>query len=93
MDKIFQDAKDKYVTAVIVYGKTSDSKIYVDPEFNTQVDQSVVEDAFAKGVLMVKVGTASFRPVKLAGNKVTVAELSGSPAAATLTEYSAKAAG
>lgn len=91
MDKIFQDAKDIHVTAVIVYGKTSDSKIYVDPDFETQVDQAVVEDAFNKGVLLVKVGTASYRPVKVAANKVTIAELAGSPAAATLTEFSAKA--
>lgn len=93
MDKIYQDAIDVHVTAVVVYGKASDSKLYVESDYTTQVDQAVVEDAFLKGVLVVKVGTAFFRPVKVAANKVTIAELSGSPAAATLTEYSAKAAG
>ena len=94
MDKILQDAKDVHVTAVIVYGKTTnDTKLYVDSDFSAQVDQAVVEDAFAKGVLMVKIGTASYRPVKVDGNKVTIAELAGSPAAATITEYTAKAAG
>ncbi len=91
MKKVFQDAVDKYVTAVIVYGKTQDSKLYIEPEYTTQVGQDVVLDAFLKGVLMVQVGDALFRPVKVNGVKVTVAELSGSPAAATLTEYSAKA--
>lgn len=90
MEKIFQDAKDKYVTAVIVYGKASDSKIYVDADFSEQVDQAVVEDAFDKGVLMVKVGSASFRPVKIAANKVTVVDLSGGTVSAT--EFAAKAA-
>jgi ribose 5-phosphate isomerase RpiB len=91
MNKIYQDAKDKYVTAVIVYGKAADSKIYVDAEYSEQVDQAVVEDAFDKGVLMVKVGTASFRPVKIAANKVTVVDLSSGTVSAT--EFSAKAAG
>ena len=92
MDMIFQDAKDKYVTALIVYGKTtSDTKLYVDSDFSAQVEQAVVEEAFAKNVLMVKIGTASYRPVKVDGNKVTIAELSSG--AASISEYTAKAAG
>ena len=89
MDKIFQDAKDKYVTAVIVYGKTADSKIYVDADFSEQVGIDVVKDAFEKGVLMVKVGDAEFRPVKVAGVKVTVIDVVS--AAVSATEFSAKA--
>lgn len=91
MEKIFQEAKDKYVTGIVVYGKAADSKLYTDAEYSEQVEQAVVEDAFFKGVLIVKVGTSFFRPIKLAANKVTIGELSGSPAAATLTEYAAKA--
>ena len=60
MEKIFQDAKDKYVTAVIVYGKTADSKIYVDADFSEQASIDVVKDAFEKGVLMVNFGDAEF---------------------------------
>lgn len=90
MEMIFQDAKDKYVTAVVVYGKTSDSKLYVDADYSAQVEQAVVEDAFAKNVLLVKVGTASYRPVKVAANKVLVLDLSQGSVAAT--EFSAKAA-
>lgn len=91
MTKVFQDAADKYVTAVIVYGKASNSKLYEEAAFTNQVSQDVVLDAFLKGVLMVQVGDALYRPVKVDGVKVTIAELAGSPAAATLTEYSAKA--
>ena len=90
MEMIFQDAKDKYVTAVVVYGKTSDSKLYVDSDYSAQVEQAVVEDAFAKNVLLVKVGTASYRPVKVAANKVLVLDLASGAVAAT--EFTAKAA-
>lgn len=90
MEKIFQDAKDKYVTAVIVYGKTTDSKIYVDADFSEQASIDVVKDAFEKGVLMVKVGDAEFRPVKVAGVKVAVIDVVS--AAVSATEFSAKAA-
>lgn len=89
MEKIFQDAKDKYVTAVIVYGKTADSKIYVDADFSEQASIDVVKDAFDKGVLMVKVGDAEFRPVKVAGVKVTVIDVVS--AAVSAIEFSAKA--
>lgn len=89
MEMIFQDAKDKYVTAVDVYGKASDSKLYVDAEYSAQVTVDVVKDAFEKGVLLVKVGEAEFRPVKVAGVKVSVVDLVS--AAVTVTEFSAKA--
>ena len=90
MEKIFQDAKDKYVTAVIVYGKAADSKIYVDANFSEQASIDVVKDAFEKGVLMVKVGDAEFRPVKVAGVKVTVIDVVST--AVSAIEFSAKAA-
>ncbi len=89
MEKIFQDAKDKYVTAVVVYGKSADSKLYVDADFSEQASIDVVKDAFEKGVLMVKVGDAEFRPVKVAGVKATVVDIAGG--AVTATEFSAKA--
>lgn len=90
MEKIFQDANDKYVTAIVVYGKAADSKLYVDADFSAQVEESVVKDAFDKGVLMVKVGTASYRPVKVAANKVLVVDFASGSVSAT--EFQAKAA-
>ena len=46
-----------------------------------------VEDAFKKGMLVVIVGDAMFKPVSMSGNKVYTASLEGSPAAATVTEW------
>ena len=89
MEKIFQDAKDKYVAAVVVYGKASDSKLYVDADFSEQAGIDVVKDAFDKGVLVVKVGDAAFRPVKVAGVKATVIDVVSG--AVSATEFSAKA--
>ena len=72
MKKIFQDAKDKYVTAVIVFAKAADHKLYDDAEFTTQSKEAVVKDAFLKGVLVVASGTAFVRPGKVDGNEVDV---------------------
>ena len=88
--KVFQDASDKYVASNVFFGKTADHKIYVDAEFSAQAEEAVVLDAFLKGVLVLKVDTAYFKPVKVAANKVLVADLVS--AAATITEFTAKAA-
>lgn len=90
MEMIFQDAKDKYVTAVVVFGNAEDNKLYIDAEFETQVDQAIIEDAFNKNVLMVKVDGASFRPVKVDANKVLVVDFVSN--AVKATEFLAKAA-
>ena len=70
--KIFQDAKDKFVTAVVVYGKAADHKLYKESEFTNQVEEDVVLDAFLKGVLVVAAGTAYVRPAQVDGNEVDV---------------------
>lgn len=87
----FIDAADKYVAARIVYGKAADSKIYLEAAYTNQAPQAEVEDAFLKGVLLVKVGDAYFKPVSISGNKVLTVALTGSPAALAGTEWTAKA--
>lgn len=72
MNKIFQDAKDKYVTAVIVFGKAEDHKLYVDAEFSEQVKADVVLDAFLKGVLVVAAGDDFVRPAQVSNDGATV---------------------
>ena len=72
MNMIFQDAKDKYVTSVIIFGKAADHKLYVDEEMTVQVKEDVVLDAFLKGVLVVAVGDAFVRPASVNGNEVDV---------------------
>ena len=71
METIYQDANDKYVTAKVFFGNTTDDKLYVDEEFTTQATTAVATDAFLKGVLVVKAGTAYCAATKVDGNAVT----------------------
>lgn len=90
MKKIFIDASDKYVAAVIVYGKASDSKLYVDAEYTTQAEEADVADAFIKNQLVVMDEDVALKPVKLDGNKVLTIDYASSTVSAT--EWTAKAA-
>lgn len=63
MDKIFDQAKDKNVAALVIYAKTAeDNKAYVDSACKTQFKTSALKDAFLKRAL-VCVGTDYFAPV------------------------------
>ena len=64
MNKVFQDAKDKYVTAVIVEGDSTAHTLDATAE--------VVLDAFLKGVLVVAVGDNFVRPAQVADDGSTV---------------------
>ena len=90
MKKIFIDASDKYVAAVVVYGKASDSKLYVDSEYTTQAEEAEVADAFIKNQLVVMDDDVALKPVKLDGNKVLTIDYASSTVSAT--EWTAKAA-
>lgn len=61
MAKIYDDAKDKNVAAVIIYGKDTDGKAYVDAEGTTQFKTSELQDAFIKRAL-IKIGDDYFVP-------------------------------
>ena len=91
MKKIFDDAKDKNVANVVFYGDTTDNKLYYEAsgETKTQVTQADLEDAFKKGRLIVAVGNNMYAPVKVAANKVTVADIVSN--AVALVDYTAKA--
>ena len=89
LERILNDAKDQYVAALVVYGKSADKKLYLEAGYKNQAAQADVEDAFTKNLLLVKVGDDFFKPVKISGNKVTIADLVTS--SVTLTEYQAKA--
>lgn len=95
MVKIFQDAKDKNVKSFLVYGKASDHKLYRSAingsPTGEKATQEEVEDAFQKGMLLIKVGDVYCKPVAMTANKVYTATLEGSPAAATVTEWTAVA--
>lgn len=88
MTKIFEDANDQHVRNVVVYGKTSDHKIYSDSEMKTQVAQTDIEEAFAKGMLLVKEGDTYLVPVGISANKITTV---ATGTTATTVEWTAKA--
>ena len=62
MDKIFDQAKDKNVAAIVIYGKGSDGKAYADAEGTTQLKTSELKDAFLKRAV-IQIGTDYFIPV------------------------------
>lgn len=63
MAKIFMQAKDKNVAAMLIYAKvTADNKAYVDSDCKTQFETSALKDAFLKRAL-VRVGADYFVPV------------------------------
>lgn len=61
MEKIYDQAKDQNVAALVIYGKDSDGKAYADAEGTTQLKTSELRDAFIKRAL-IKIGDAYFIP-------------------------------
>ena len=62
MEKLYNDAKDKNVSATYIYGKTSDTKAYVDSGCTVQMKTSELKEAFLKRALIV-IGNNFYIPV------------------------------
>lgn len=62
MEKIFDQAKDKNVAAIVIYGKGSDGKAYADADGKTQLKTSELKDAFLKRAV-IQISTEYFIPV------------------------------
>lgn len=63
MDRIYDQAKDKNVAALVIYAKeTADNKAYMDSACTEQFKTGDLKDAFIKRAL-VKVGDDYFVPV------------------------------
>lgn len=62
MTKIFDQAKDKNVAAIVIYSKGSDGKAYVDAAGTEQYKTSALNDAFIKRAI-IQIGTDYFIPV------------------------------
>lgn len=73
MEKIYDQAKDKNVAAIVIYGKGLDGKAYVDAAGTTQYKTSALKDAFLKRAI-IQIGTDYFVPAALsvASNVATV---------------------
>ena len=65
MDKIYQQAKAKSVAAVIIYGKSGDTKAYTDAACTKPFKTTELTDAFSKRGL-VQIGTDFFVPIAFA---------------------------
>lgn len=90
MAKIYDQAKDKNVAAIVIYGKGTDGQAYVDAEGKTQFKTSELKDAFLKRAV-VQIGSDYFIPVafSVASNVGTViyakaGSTAGTAATATL---------
>ena len=46
MEKLYNDAKDKNVSATYIYGKSSDTKAYADSGCTIQMKTSELKEAF-----------------------------------------------
>ena len=62
MVKLFDDAKDKNVSATYSYGKASDTKAYADEACTVQMKTSELREAVLKRAVIV-IGDAVYIPV------------------------------
>lgn len=91
MDRIFNDAKDKNVSALVVYGKSGDTKAYVDSDCKVQMKTSELKEAFLKRAVII-IGEEMFIPVayNVASNAGTVTYAKAGSTATTATLTAAK---
>ena len=62
MVKLFDDAKDKNVSATYIYGKASDAKAYADEACTVQMKTSELREAVLKRAVII-IGDAFYIPV------------------------------
>ena len=88
--RVFENANDLHVRNYIVFGNTTDSKLYYDAAYTKEVPEVDLVDAFTKGALLINVDTSYFIPISINGNVVkTIGEVDD---AVALVSFSAKAA-
>lgn len=94
MKAFYDDAKDKNIATYVVYGNTTDSKLYYSTaEDAEQVTEEDLVDTFTKGRLIVAVvgdNTVDYFAVtKVAANKASTIDVVTDTV--TVTEWAAKA--
>ena len=62
MNRFFDDAKDVHVRATYTYNEGSDTKLYVDPDCETQITTSELTDLFNKGMIVI-IDDVQYKPV------------------------------
>lgn len=88
LNKIYESYSDQHVRAVIVYGNTTDHKLYGDSAHTATLSAADIKEAFKKG-LLVHDGTNLLIPIKFGSGKVTTFDGTTTVAG---TEWSASAA-
>lgn len=66
MAKIYEDAKDLHVAAVVIYNDGTDTNAYKDSECEVQFTTSELKDAFVKGCVIELTDVGLVKPVKYA---------------------------
>lgn len=64
MERIYDRAEDKNVSALVIYGKGTDGKAYADAEGAVQLKTSELKNAFLKRAV-IKIGEEYFIPIGL----------------------------
>lgn len=95
MEKIYMTADGKNVAAFVVYGNTTDSKIYDSTGASKkQIEEADLVAAFKNGRVLVAIvgesATDYLEVIKVSGNKASTVDLASSTV--TVTEWAAKAA-
>ena len=74
MKKLFDEAKDKNVANYVVYGDTTDNKLYHEAsgDTKTQVTEPELKDAFEKGRLAIDIDGDLYAAASVADNVATV---------------------
>lgn len=78
MKKVYDDANDKNVASYIVYGDSTDNKLYHEStgSTKTQVTEAELNDLFTKRRLIIVSGDVVYSPVKVEGNVATCINVS-----------------
>lgn len=97
MNKIFEQAKDLHVRAVVVYGKAADHKLYwklSGSTYSEQLEEAELQELFQKGLLIIDDGTNKMIAVNLAANKVKTLAMTGASGSEVMSfvEWAAVAA-
>ena len=87
MERIYDQAKDVHVASYVLYAKTADKKLYLEPSYTTKVSKAELEDAFKKGRLLIFDGTNYLVAISMHGGKVKTIGMGAS--AVELTEWAA----
>ena len=77
MKKIYEDANDQHVTAVVAYADSTDNKLY-DKATGADKNRGTAEEAenwFTKNRLLIDVDGELCRPITFSGNVVVTANV------------------